>query len=75
MNIASIAVGFLLWGWAGWIFGHRDRPEELSRKLPLLRGRRRGWPLFESPGDVMWFAFWPFVLGLLFGGFGLIGLL
>ncbi len=57
-----------LWVCAFMIVRFRNRPEELSQRLPLLRKYRDPVfrPLFRSSTDVLWFAFWPFALGVIF---------
>ena len=57
----------LLWGFALWLFLHRNQPARINRRIPLLKRYRNTalHPLFRTRSDVLWFAFWPFVLGLL----------
>jgi hypothetical protein len=55
-----------LWSAAALVWRYRDRPQDLSRRLPLVRRYREGRPpLFSTRSDVMWFGFWPFLLGAL----------
>jgi len=58
----------LFWGAAAWLFLHRNAPEKLSKKVPLIPHyrKRRLHPLFKDRTEVLWFAFWPFLLGAIF---------
>ncbi|MFQ5670643.1 MAG: hypothetical protein ACE5HD_09030 [Acidobacteriota bacterium] len=60
-------LGALFLGLALWLLTYRNRPGELSERLPLLEQRRhRIQPLFRTRSDVLWFAFWIFFIGGIF---------
>jgi len=70
LSVVILVMTAALWGVALLVFRFRDRPEELSRRLPLMSRYRDPMlrPLFRSSSDVLWFAFWPFALGLVLLG-------
>ena len=66
--VISLVFVLIFWGTALWIYLHRDRPDALSNRLPLIRKYResRFFPLFRNRSDVVWLAAWLFIVGLLF---------
>ena len=67
MGAIILFLTLALWVCAFLVVRFRNRPEELSHRLPLLRKYRDPAfrPLFRSSSDVLWFAFWPFALGVI----------
>ena len=62
MSAIILLLILALWVCAFLVVRFRNRPEELSQRLPLLRKYRDPVfrPLFRTSSDVLWFAFWPF---------------
>ena len=58
----------LPWGFSFWIFSYRNNHEKLKQVFPLIKKYRTDppHPLFKNRDDVIWFAFWPFLIGLMF---------
>ncbi len=59
---------FVIMGLFFWIFSYRNRHEKLNQIFPIIKKYRTNQLhlLFKNREDVVWFAFWPFLIGLMF---------